>query len=70
MGYSPWGHKESDATERLNNNIIYPFTGLEPRRIGWGWGRHTVVILPPEKDTTGKNQHREVDQGGRERERN
>ena len=22
-GYSPWGHKESDATEQLNNNDIY-----------------------------------------------
>ena len=21
MGYSPWGHKESDTTERLNSNI-------------------------------------------------
>ena len=21
-GYSPWGHKESDMTERLNNNSI------------------------------------------------
>ena len=20
MGYSPWGHKESDTTERLSNN--------------------------------------------------
>ena len=21
--YSPWGHKESDTTEQLNNNIIF-----------------------------------------------
>ena len=21
MGYSPWGHKESDRTERLKNNV-------------------------------------------------
>ena len=68
MGYNPRGHRESDATKRLNN--IFPFTGLEPRRMGWEWGRHAAVILPPIKDTTGKNQHREVDQGGRERERN
>ena len=69
MGYSPWGHKESDATERLSNNNIFPFTGLEPRRVGWGWGRHAVVILPSGKDTTGKSQPREVDQSGREREK-
>ena len=27
MGYSPWGHKEADTTERLNNGIyihIFP----------------------------------------------
>ena len=23
MGYSPWGHKESDTTEQLNNVPIY-----------------------------------------------
>ena len=23
MGYSPWGHKESDMTERLNTENIY-----------------------------------------------
>ena len=22
MGYSPWGHKESNMTEQLNNNIL------------------------------------------------
>ena len=22
MGYSPWGHKESDMTEQLNNNRL------------------------------------------------
>ena len=22
---SPWGHKESDTTEQLNNNIIYSY---------------------------------------------
>ena len=23
VGYSPWGHKESDTTEKLNNNIFF-----------------------------------------------
>ena len=23
VGYSPWGHKESDMTEQLNNNKIH-----------------------------------------------
>ena len=22
VGYSPWGHKESDTTERLKNNLV------------------------------------------------
>ena len=22
MGYSPWGHKESDMTERLSNGLL------------------------------------------------
>ena len=26
VGYSPWGHKESDTTEQLNNNKILPFS--------------------------------------------
>ena len=25
MGYSPWGHKESDMTERLHSLSIVPF---------------------------------------------
>ena len=26
-GYSPWGHKESDTTEQLNNSnlVLFPF---------------------------------------------
>ena len=23
VGYSPWGHKESDTTQRLNNNRLH-----------------------------------------------
>ena len=37
MGYSPWGHKELDTTERLNNSnhddvlrIWPPFYGMLP----------------------------------------
>ena len=28
MGYSPWGHKESDTTEQLNNVPIYIYTHI------------------------------------------
>ena len=24
MGYSPWGHKESDTTEQLNTSLFFP----------------------------------------------
>ena len=26
MGYSPWGHKESDTTERLSTHAQDPYT--------------------------------------------
>ena len=29
VGYSPWGHKESDMTERLTHSLI-PTIGQEP----------------------------------------
>ena len=25
VGYSPWGHKESDSTERLHSSMFYSF---------------------------------------------
>ena len=28
MGYSPWGHKESDTTERLTLSLTFPFHTL------------------------------------------
>ena len=27
MGYSPWGNKESDTTERLHFDFLLPFIG-------------------------------------------
>ena len=34
---SPWGRKESDMTERLNNNECLVFQCLESRVQGLGW---------------------------------
>ena len=30
--YSPWGHKESDTTERLNNNTLTPTARTNARK--------------------------------------
>ena len=30
MGYSPWGRKESDTTERLHFHFQYHFTKIHP----------------------------------------
>ena len=43
MGYSPWGHKESDMTERLFTLI--PWVGKIPWRREW---QPTPVLLPEE----------------------
>ena len=32
VGYSPWGHKESDMTERLNNNNQAPYLDVHRLR--------------------------------------
>ena len=31
MGYSPWGHKELDTTERLHFTIAVQFSSLIPK---------------------------------------
>ena len=38
VGYSPWGHKESDTTEWLTLLLLYNIKG---RDLVWGWG-HAV----------------------------
>ena len=32
MGYSPWGHKESDMTELLGTHTPTPYSSMSP---GW-----------------------------------
>ena len=33
MGYSLWGHKESDTTERLNNNNTFKLVDFDSSRL-------------------------------------
>ena len=53
IGYSPWGHKESDTTERLVaqmvRNLIMKQFSPWVGKIPWGreW-KHTPVFLPAE----------------------
>ena len=35
---SPWGHKESDTTERLNNNIFFCAISFKDTFVGWAVG--------------------------------
>ena len=35
MGYSPWGHTESDTTERLNTFTFRGVRGEQARMPGW-----------------------------------
>ena len=48
---SPWGHKESDKTEKLNNYHSKPHSrGLQPTRLLWPWdspARNTRVGSHP-----------------------
>ena len=42
MGYSPWGHKESDTTERLHFHFHFLFTNhIEPWR---PWKRLDLIL--------------------------
>ena len=34
MGYSPWGHKESDTTERLHFHFHFPFQRMPSLVLG------------------------------------
>ena len=42
MGYSPWGHKESDTTEHawVHAELVLWKVALVSRypALGWGWG--------------------------------
>ena len=38
VGYSPWGHKESDTTEQLNNRTHAPGSTPWCRSLGCSWG--------------------------------
>ena len=45
---SPWSHKESDTTERLNNNSnIQPGLKSQSMCLSLSWTRHTCVDLGP-----------------------
>ena len=49
VGYSPWGHKESDTTERLHFNIT---AGLEETQAGIKVARKNINNLRYADDTT------------------
>ena len=42
---SPWGHKESDMTEQLNNNIKF----LSDRTELSVWFKHITIVNTPQK---------------------
>ena len=53
MGYSPWGHKESDTTERLSTHSLINRRSIRNSIIRhWTTGRERSVI--PEKKETKK----------------
>ena len=45
MGYSPWGHKESDTTERLHNNTKWYNQILKSTRLISG--EQTTLLQTP-----------------------
>ena len=51
MGYSPWGHKESDTTERLKLKLRLVITFLpRSKRLLISWLQSpSAVILEPKK---------------------
>lgn len=51
---------------RLKLRVVF-LLDLNIARWGGGGGRHAVAISPPGEVILGRNQHRKVDQGGRER---
>ena len=49
MGYSPWGHEESDATERLTQHALLGVldrclasVSIQMRFLSWGEGCHLI----------------------------
>ena len=57
MGYSPWGHKESDTTERLHFHFLgssQPWLQLPPTL----WG-HTLETADLEQDFIDRQRGRE-----------
>ena len=42
MGYSPRGHKESDATKQLNTTTFFLSLDLNPE--GWGGGGADMLL--------------------------
>ena len=69
MGYSPWGHKESDMTERLYSLSIVPFgegngnplqcSCLENPRDGGAWWAavHGVAKSRPQQQENLSSRH-------------
>ena len=39
MGYSPWGHRESDTTERLHFHFVTPWTVVYQDPLSMGFSR-------------------------------
>ena len=49
MGQSPWGHKESDMTERLNNTFVYCKASMLPQT--------SPTCAKQQGNVSGKEQH-------------
>ena len=47
MGYSPWGHTESDTTERL----ILSLSKLESQSFNSGFTHVSMTLCPPSSST-------------------
>ena len=57
VGYSPWGCKESDTTEQLNNNI-YTYIHMHTLRNSYLWKKQEIPIyvFKMHNHRTGKGQ--------------